>query len=129
MIARQAQRILMTGLALCLPAAASGQACTPRADPVFEFEVDVPASTIPDSTHPHPAADRFAAKITDPDAIIVQFVVDTAGVPLPSSFKVLKAPSQPVADSARIAFPGWRFTPARKDNCLVAQLVQTTVVR
>jgi hypothetical protein len=120
---------VIIGLALCAPVAVKGQQCAPLAHPAFEFQVDVPASAIPDSTHPHPAADRFAARKDDPDAIIVQFVVDTAGVPLSASLRVLKAPSPQIADSVKIAFPGWRFTPARQGNCRVAQLVQTTVVR
>ena len=129
MYAHQALRIAIIGLALCAPVAVKGQQCAPLAHPAFEFQVDVPASAIPDSTHPHPATDRFAAKKDDLDAIIVQFVVDTAGVPVPASFKVLKAPSSQIADSVKSAFPGWRFTPARQGNCRVTQLVQTTVVR
>jgi hypothetical protein len=121
--------IVIIGLALCAPLVLRGQQCAPLAHPAFEFQVDVPAKAIPDSTHPHPAADRFAAKKDDVDAIIVQFVVDTAGVPIQASFRVLKTPSSQITDSVRAAFPSWRFTPARQGNCLVPQLVQTTVLR
>ena len=121
--------IVTIGLALCAPVVARGQQCAPLAHPAFEFQVDLPAKAIPDSTHPHPAADRFAAQKDDADAVIVQFVVDTAGVPLQASLKVLKAPSSQVTDSVKAAFPSWRFTPARQGNCFVPQLVQTTVVR
>ena len=129
MYTHKREAIVIVGLALCAPVVVKGQQCAPLAHPAFEFQVDVPASAIPDSTHPHPAANRFAAKTDDPDAIIVQFVVDTAGVPLPASLRVLRAPSPQIADSVRIALPGWRFTPARQGSCRVAQLVQTTVVR
>lgn len=129
MYTHRTRRIVVIGLTLCTPVVVKGQQCAPLAHPAFEFQVDVPASAIPDSTHPHPAANRFAATRDDPGAIIVQFVVDTAGVPLPASLKVLKAPSRQTVDSVKIAFPGWRFTPARQGSCRVAQLVQTTVVR
>ncbi len=59
----------------------------------------------------------------------MQFVIDTAGAPLLASFRLLKVPSQQVADSVTAVFPKWRFTPARQGNCRVAQLVQTAVVR
>ena len=124
-----ARPVAIIGLAIFAPVAVKGQQCAPPASPAFEFQVDVPATAIPDSTHPHPAADRFAARSDDPSAIIVQFIVDTAGVPLPSSFRVLKAPSPQIADSVKTVFPRWRFTPARRGSCRVAQLVQTAVVR
>lgn len=123
------QFIVMIGLTFCAPFDTQAQQCAPLAHPAFEFQVDVPAQAIPDSTHPHPAADRFVARRDDADAIIVQFVVDTAGVPLPASFRVLKTPSAQMTDSVKAAFPGWRFTRARQGNCFVAQLVQTAVVR
>jgi hypothetical protein len=42
---------------------------------------------------------------------------------------MLKTPSRQLTDSVKEVFPLWRFTPARMGNCLVTQLVQTTVVR
>lgn len=117
------------GLLLCAAVPVHGQQCRSLAHPAFEFQVDVPASAIPDSTHPHPAADRFAARKDDPEAIIVQFVVDTSGVPIARSFKILKSPSPALSDSVRAVFSLWRFTPSRRGACHVPQLVQTAVVR
>jgi hypothetical protein len=114
---------------LALAAPARAQQCAAQQYPAFEFQVDAPATALRDSTHPHPAASRFAAGKDDPDAIIVQFVVDTTGTPLSQSLKFLKVPSAAVRDSVKAVFPQWRFTPSRMGACRVQQLVQTTVVR
>jgi hypothetical protein len=126
---RVVRPLVIISLILCAPSVARGQQCAPLALPAFEFQVDVPAKAIPDSTHPHPAADRFAARKDDPGAIIAQFVVDTTGVPIGASLKMLKTPSAQLTDSIKAMLPRWRFTPARMGTCLVSQLVQTTVVR
>lgn len=118
-----------SGVLLCAAVPVRGQQCIPPANPAFEFQVDMPASAIPDSTHPHPAANRFAARKDDPEAIIVQFVVDTSGVPIARSFQILKSPSPALSDSLRAVFSLWRFTPSRQGACKVPQLVQTAVVR
>ena len=112
-----------------LPAVVRAQDCTPPARPAFEFQVDMPASAIADSTHPHPAGDHLAGRRDDPEAILVQFVVDTAGIPIVQTFHALKFPSLAVVDSVRAVLPQWRYTPARIGACRVPQLVQTTVVR
>jgi hypothetical protein len=94
----------------------------------FEFQVERPARVIVDSTHPHPTADSFAVQIRGPGATEVQFVVDTTGTPVPITFRILKAPSNAMAQSVSSVFMRWRFTPARAEGCLVPQLVQTSVV-
>ncbi len=121
--------VVAIGVCVVCAHPASGQQCMLPAHPAFEFQVDAPATVIPDSTHPHPAVSRFAASKNDPEAIIVQFVVDTTGAPVEKSLRILKSPSAAIADSVRAAFPLWRFTPSRKGGCRVSQLVQTTVVR
>jgi hypothetical protein len=106
----------------------SVQQCVAPEHPYFEFQVESPARVIPDSTHPHPTADPFAAKMSDPGATIVQFVVDTTGRPVVSTFKILKTPSDAMSKSAKSVFMAWRFRPARIASCPVLQLLQTAVV-
>jgi hypothetical protein len=109
---------------------ASAQACTPPARPLFEFQVEQPAAYSGDSTlRPRPAAQRFVRIRDNPQAFVVQFIVDTAGQPVTGSFKVLNSPAESASDSARTAMARWRFTPAVKDGCKVPQVVQTAVQR
>lgn len=109
---------------------ASAQACTPPARPLFEFQVEQPAAYVGDSAlRPRPAARRFVRIQKDPQAFVVQFVVDTAGQPVAGSFKVLNSPAEAASDSARTAMARWRFTPAVKGGCKVPQVVQTAVER
>jgi len=128
-MSRHLSLVTACGLLLCAVYPVGGQQCTPPVSPAFEFQVDSPASAIPDSTHPHPAADRFAARKDDPEAMVVQFVVDTSGIPIARTFKILRSPSGGLSDSVRAVFPRWRFTPSRQGSCRVPQLVQTAVVR
>jgi len=106
----------------------SVQQCVAPEHPYFEFQVESPARVIPDSTHPHPTVDPFAAKMGDPGAMVVQFVVDTTGHPVTSTFKILKTPSDAMSRSVRSVFMAWRFRPARVTSCPVPQLLQTAVV-
>jgi hypothetical protein len=117
---------LIFGMAGC-SATASAQACAAPAHPAFEFQVSEPAAFRGDTTAvPRPARERFA-RTQDPETLVVQFVVDTLGVPDPRSFRVLQAPTRAAADSARAALPAWRFAPARRGGCRVPQIVQTAI--
>ena len=90
----------------------------------FSFQVEQPASWIVDSTlevHPLPDSRR------PPN--LVQFVIDTAGVPRPLTFKVLKVTDSALVLEARRSLAKWRFTPAVLSGCRVAQLVQTPIGR
>lgn len=123
-------RILSAGalLALVRAPSLSAQTCAPPPTPYFEFQVDVRAVFLPDSTiAPRPTA-RRAAKAADEDAL-VQFVVDTLGRPDGTSFKVLVARDRSLVAEARDALPRWRFRPATRGGCLVPQLVQTPLER
>ena len=108
---------------------ASAQTCTPPERPAFDFQVDRPAVWVRDSLRPRPAERQSANVRTDPEALLVQVVVDTLGAPMLGTFKVLKTPSVAAADSVRGAAARWRFTPAMKGGCKVPQLVQTLVER
>lgn len=102
------------------------QDCPPAPHPYFQFQVDRRAEYIADSTqHPRPSAPRLSR--VDAEPALVQFVVDTLGVPQPNSFKVLAARDTALAAAARTALPTWRFRPAQLGACRVAQLVQTPI--
>jgi hypothetical protein len=127
---RFAAALLVVPSALGAASVASAQACTPPAHPAFEFQVEQPAAYVGDSAlRPRPAAQQFVPVHENPQALVVQFVVDTAGQPVAGSFKVLNSPSTVASDSARAAMARWRFTPAVKGGCKVPQLVQTAIER
>lgn len=118
--------------ALCLlaaaPTLARGQECAVSPLPYFEFQVEVPAQWLPDSgatPHPDPGRDIEARELP----ALVQFVVDSAGVPDPRTYKILRARDRELAEAGRRVVATWRFRPARIAACSVAQLVQTPLVR
>ena len=104
---------------------------TPRLCPdsvFFEFQVLVAngrtTSWIPDSTlavHPVVTPDLTAS--------LLQFVVDTAGVPEAASFHPLKVTDTAIVAEARRSFARWRFTPAVVTGCKVRQLMQAEIGR
>ncbi len=98
-------------------------ACKVPAQPVFEFQVDSPATWIRDvSQSPKPAPGAPGA------TTLVQFVVDTLGVPDPRTLKILKDDGG-LGAKAKDVFEKWRFTPAKRaDGCKVSQLVQTPIL-
>jgi outer membrane biosynthesis protein TonB len=127
MTVRGALLVAVFAVAALRSVPAQAQQPAAAATPYFEFQVERPARFVGDTLRPRPAADRFAARSSDRSALIVQFVVDTMGTPVPGTFHVLKAPSRALADSAAAAMSRWRFEPARVDGHVVAQLVQTSI--
>ncbi len=116
---------MLTGAA---PALAKAQICTTPAHPLFEFQVERAASYIEDkSITPRPARDQMAAVRAHTDTLLVQFIVDTLGVPSTPSLKFLRG--QNTVDRGLVAavLARWRFTPALFDGCRVPQLVQKSV--
>jgi hypothetical protein len=114
---------------LLVPTAVGAQQCELPAVPYFEFQVTAPAAWIPDSTiATHPVPPVRGAVRGELDAL-VQFVVDTAGVPDPASFKVLAARDEALATAGREAVLRWRYRPARMGTCPVPQIVQTPLGR
>jgi hypothetical protein len=88
----------------------------------FEFQVTTHARWIADSAlvvHPTPT-------VKNP-ANLVQFVVDTAGVPAPATLRVLKRTDAAVIAEARASMSTWRYRPAILNGCPVRQLVQTPI--
>jgi hypothetical protein len=90
----------------------------------FEYQTSPPARWLPDSAvavHPTP-------EVRNPPNL-VQFVVDTLGVPQRSTFKVLKVSDSTIVLEARRSLAQWRFSPATLNGCRVKQLVQTPIGR
>ncbi len=112
----------------------SAQACPPAPlstmrdgtpAPWFDFQVEVPARFIGDSTRiPRPDVAIRVAR-GDTNSALVQFVVDTLGVSVVTSLKMLITPSALTKDVVDAAIISWRYTPAMLRGCRVPQLVQT----
>lgn len=108
---------------------AAAQGCQTPPNPLFEFQVAVPAQYLnADSSGPHPVADPQAAWRAKTDTFVVQFLVDTTGRAVPPSLKVLHGGKQADWSAVRKALPHWRFKPAEMPKrCRVVQLVQTAM--
>ena len=123
--------LIVIGL-LALPTPPSGKTMIARPCPdsttFFEFQVvaagGTPARWISDralAVHP-------LASIRNP-ANLVQFVVDTAGIPVARTFHPVKVTDADLVAEARESLAQWRFIPAVRDGCNVRQLVQTPIGR
>jgi hypothetical protein len=96
----------------------------PDSTTFFEFQVGVAARWIADTTLAvHPLA------ATRSPRNLVQFVVDTAGVPVTRTFHALKVTDPDLVTEARRSLAQWRFTPAVLGGCNVRQLIQTPIGR
>ena len=120
-------------VALHHAATARAQTCPPVA-PIagaaawFEFQVDEAARFIPvDVVLPFPDPSLNQRAPSSSDFALVSFVVDTNGVPLAHSLKILVRPDGLVADSVAAAVLRWRFQPAKVRACRVPQLVQSAL--
>ena len=115
--------IALTAL-LLIPSVTLAQAERCPRTVFFPFQVEQPAIWVVDSTlEVHPLPDSRHA----PD--LIQFTIDSAGVPRPLTFKVLKVADSALVLEARRSLAKWRFKPAVLDGCRVAQLVQTPIGR
>lgn len=102
--------------------------CGPAMQPLSEFEVSQPArlvSTI--SEGPRPVGRPLARRRMGADSIVVQFIVDTTGLPVPRTFEVLRSPSHQITERVRVAHQAWRFRPALVGGCKVPQVVRTAI--
>jgi TonB family protein len=90
--------------------------------PYFEFQVEKQVTTAPGSAQPkYPEMLKSANVEGD---VLAQFVVDTTGRAIVSTFKVLKSTHDLFTKSVRAALPEMRFTPAEIGGRKVKQLVQ-----
>lgn len=112
----------------CPPSPPGPQASAGRPDaPWFGFQVDKEATFIAnDTSGSYPDEARAARKpIISPDLFLIQFVIDTTGVPRTASLKILRNPLNVSTDSVKVLSERWRYTPAIAKGCKVSQLVQT----
>lgn len=92
-------------------------------DPVyFEFQVQKPVRPAPSSARPKYPPSLRAAQV--PGDVIVVFVVDTAGLPVVTSARILKSNDALFTDAVLAALPDLRFVPAEIDGRKVRQYVQ-----
>jgi hypothetical protein len=104
-------------------AASTPTSCDPVKTPLFEFQIDRPARYIDDgktSPKPMPGGDA---------STVIQFVVDTTGVAVDKTYRVLKSVSVEFTNEVLKTAASWRFEPAKKGGCKVPQLFQTPVVK
>ena len=102
--------------------------CGAAAQPLSEFEVSQPARFAAVAREgPRPVRRLVSSRRVDIDSVVVRFVVDTMGIPVPRTFEVLRSPSSDVTNRVRDAHVAWRFRPARLGGCKVPQVVQTPV--
>lgn len=108
---------------------ANAQNCPPPpAHPFFEFQVERPATFIPDSTvSPYPAPPPPGTRARP--SSLVSFVVDTLGKPDTMTYKVIVDDASGIAREGRAVFARWRYQPAQIRGCAVSQLVQTPLAR
>ena len=92
-------------------------------DVFFEFQVEAPVRQLPTSSGPtYPAAARTEQREGE---VLAQFVVDTAGLVVPGTYKVLRAiGGDEFVVAVREGLPSLRFEPARVGGRKVKQLVQ-----
>jgi len=87
----------------------------------FDFQVErqvrVRRSVRP--TYPSAAAGRQAS-----GEVLVQVAIDSTGVPVPETLRILRSPDESLSWAAREAVLQWRFEPARLRGRSVRQMVQ-----
>jgi hypothetical protein len=118
-------RLLLCTALLALPAIAFTQSPACGDSTVhFEYQMSPPARWVADTA----AAVHPTAAVRDP-ANLIQFVVDTLGVPQPRTFRALKVADSALVADARRTFSSWRYAPGLLNGCRVRQLVQTPIGR
>jgi hypothetical protein len=94
--------------------------------PYFEFQVSQPAVYLAaDSTSVRPDPTQNGVPPHPPEFALAQFVVDSVGVPIPGTLKLLIKPTGFPTEAVGFAITEWRYRPARVNECRVAQVVQT----
>lgn len=125
--------VLFLAAASLWPSFAHLRACpptppTPCAPVWFDFQVAPPAQFVSaDGVLPFPDATLNQRRPFTSDFALVQFVVDSNGVPVATSLKLLVQPVGLVADSVASAVQRWRYKPAVAKGCHVPQLVQSAL--
>ena len=119
------RRLLAVSLAV-LPLAALAQGVPTEEKTYFEFQVNIPARQAPGSRAPlYPPALKANGVGGE---VLVQFVVDTLGMPLVGTFRVLKSSHELFSLAVQDALPAMRFISAEHQGHKVRQLVQQPFV-
>jgi hypothetical protein len=85
---------------------------------LFDFDVDVVAQLLRDS-----ATVAEGRALAAHGADFIQLVVDSVGRPIPHTVKLLNRADSAAARTAKSVVARWRFEPARRGACHVAQVV------
>jgi TonB family protein len=88
----------------------------------FEFQISKPATPLPGTGAPRYPDDLRAAKIEG--EVLAQFVVDTTGLAIMSTLKVLKSTDDRFTEAVRLGLANMRFSPAEVNGRKVKQLLQ-----
>lgn len=88
----------------------------------FEFQVEKPV--VPMRANPVPRFPEAARTMDHSAAVLVQFVVDSAGRADMRSIRFLHSDGPVFEAAVREVLPRWRFTPAETGGRRVSQLVQ-----
>lgn len=103
-------------------ASTAGPTAVPGTKPFHEFTIDKPAVMAPGSPAPrYPEPER--SKHVEGE-VLAQYVVDTTGIAVPGSLRILESTSQSFTDAVRTALPSMRFIPAEVKGRKVKQLIQ-----
>lgn len=92
----------------------------------FEFQVEKPVRQASGSAAPRYPPELKAAGVEG--EVLAQFVVDTMGTPVLTTFRVLKSSHGEFTESIKAALPGMKFVPAELRGRKVRQLVQQPFV-
>jgi TonB family protein len=90
--------------------------------PMFEFQIEKPATVAPGNRGPRFPDELRTAGVEG--EVLAQFVVDTEGHPIVSTFKVLKSDHELFTQAVRDVLGDMLFTPAEVGGQTVKQLVQ-----
>lgn len=92
----------------------------------FEFQVEKPVRQASGSAAPRYPPELKAAGVEG--EVLAQFVVDTLGTPVLTTFRVLKSSHGEFTEAIKAALPGMKFVPAELRGRKVRQLVQQPFV-
>ncbi len=90
-----------------------------------EFQVEKEATPVPGNAAPHYPSELQLSNTEG--TVLTQFVVDTTGLPMMESFKVLRTTDIRFSAAVHDALGNWRFEPALVGGKKVRQMVQMPI--
>lgn len=88
----------------------------------YASEVTIEAQAVANNPVPRYPDSLRAARVGG--LVLAQWVVDTAGVPEMSTFKIVRSPNKAFSDAVRLAVDKMRYEPARLNGKKVRELLQ-----